>query len=241
MFRIYPAVDIKGGRCVRLYQGDLAQETVFSEHPWEMALALQERGASFLHVIDLDGAAAGAPANREAVREILQKVSIPVQYGGGVRSREDIEDMLALGVARVILGTRALEEPSFAAEALRAFGERVIVSVDTRGGEVAVRAWRESVRRSLTEVVEHLARSGARRIIHTDISRDGTLRGYDKEVLEPVLDSGIGVIAAGGISSLSDLSSLKELAGRGLEGAVVGRAIYSGDIDLVEAIALEET
>lgn len=240
MFRIYPAVDIKGGRCVRLYQGDLARETVFSERPWEVALAWQQRGASFLHVVDLDGAAAGHPVNLRAVKEILSRVTIPVQFGGGVRSRGHVEQMLDLGVERVILGTRALVEPAFSEEMLTAFAERIIVSVDTRGGEVATSAWREKVARTLEEVVEHLARHGAKRIIHTDVTRDGTLMGYDTRVLEPVLDFGIGVIAAGGVSNLTDVERIKALTARGVEGAVIGRAIYTGDLDLAEALALEE-
>ncbi len=186
MFRIYPAVDIKGGRCVRLYQGDLTRETVFSEHPWEVALAWQERGASYLHVVDLDGAAAGALVNLVTVREVLERVRIPVQYGGGLRTREDIEHMLSLGAERVILGTRALEEPSFAEEMLEEFGSRIIISVDSRGGEVASQAWRESAGRSLQEVVEHLRRCGAQHIIHTDIARDGTLAGYDTASPRPL-------------------------------------------------------
>lgn len=241
MFRIYPAVDIKGGRCVRLLRGDLARETVFCEHPWEMALAWQERGASFLHVIDLDGAAAGTLVNRDALSEVLEKVAVPVQFGGGVRSRGDIELLFSLGVERVILGTRALEEPSFAEGMLAAFGSRVVVSVDTRGGEVATAAWRGTVARTPGEIVEHLARCGAERIIHTDITRDGTLGGYDTSVLDHLLGRGLGIIAAGGISDISDLRRLKALVERGLEGAVLGRAIYTGDIGLEDALALEET
>jgi phosphoribosylformimino-5-aminoimidazole carboxamide ribotide isomerase len=239
VFRIYPAVDIKGGRCVRLYQGDLALETVFSEHPWEVALAWQERGASYLHVVDLDGAAVGKLVNLVTVREVLERVRVPVQYGGGVRTRDDIEHMLSLGAERVILGTRALEEPTFAEEMLRDFGPRIIISIDSRGGEVASQAWRESAGRSLPEVVEHLQRCGAQHIIHTDITRDGTLAGYDLATLDPLLDRGLKIIAAGGISSFSDLEQLKRLMARGVEGAVVGRAIYTGDIDLDEALALQ--
>ncbi|MEW6554990.1 MAG: 1-(5-phosphoribosyl)-5-[(5-phosphoribosylamino)methylideneamino]imidazole-4-carboxamide isomerase [Actinomycetota bacterium] len=240
MFRIYPAVDIRGGRCVRLYQGELAKETVYSERPWEVALAWQKAGASYLHVIDLDAAAAGELVNRGAVGEILRRVAVPVQYGGGLRTREDIEMMLSLGAERVILGTRALEEPSFAAEMLQEFASSVIISVDSRAGEVASRAWRENTGRTLREVVDHLQECGARHIIHTDIARDGTLAGYDATALEPLLDRGLMVIAAGGIGSLDDLRQLKGLAERGVEGAVVGRAIYTGDIDLGEALALEE-
>jgi phosphoribosylformimino-5-aminoimidazole carboxamide ribotide isomerase len=240
MFRIYPAVDIKGGRCVRLYQGDLERETVFSEHPWEVALGWQDKGASFLHLIDLDGAACGAMVNLDAVAEVLQRVNIPVQFGGGVRRGEDIELLLSLGVARVILGTRAVEEPTFGEEMMRTFGDRVIVSVDTRGGEVAAAAWRRKAVRSLEEVLDHIAACGAERVIHTDITRDGTLRGYDTKILAPILDRGLGVIAAGGISGMSDLRALKILSVRGVEGAVVGRAIYTGDLDLEEALMLED-
>ena len=240
VFRIYPAVDIKGGRCVRLYQGDLGRETVFSEHPWQAALAWEKKGASYLHVIDLDGAAAGSPVNLPAVREILRRVAIPLQFGGGVRSREEVERVLAMGVERVILGTRALVEPAFAEEMLAVFAERVIISVDTRGGEVATSAWREKAARSLEEILQHLAQHGARRVIHTDVARDGTLGGYDSGALRPLLGRGMGVIAAGGISGLDDIARLKALSAKGVEGAVVGRAIYSGDLDLSEALALQE-
>ena len=240
MFRIYPAVDIKGGRTVRLYQGDLDRETVYAENPWEAALAWQNKGASFLHVVDLDGASRGELVNLAQIREILERVSLPVQYGGGIRRRDDIEDLLELGVERVILGTRAVEEPAFAEEMIELFGDRVIVSLDTRGGVVATGAWRKTAGRAIPDILDQLASCGAERIIHTDIAHDGTLEGYDTGALEPFLDRGMGIIAAGGISSLSDLRMLKGLAGRGLEGAIVGRAIYTGDLDLAAALMLEE-
>lgn len=240
MFRIYPAVDIKGGRTVRLYQGDLEKETIYAREPWEAALAWQDKGASFLHVVDLDGAASGELVNIAHVAEILAKVSIPVQCGGGVRSRDDVERLLELGIERVILSTRALEEPSFAEEMIGLFGERVVVSLDTREGTVATAAWLKTAGRDIVDILEQLAACGAERIIHTDISRDGTLEGYDTGALEPVLDRGMGIIAAGGISSLSDLGKIKGLRQRGIEGAIVGRAIYSGDLDLTAALLLEE-
>jgi phosphoribosylformimino-5-aminoimidazole carboxamide ribotide isomerase len=240
VFRIYPAVDIKGGRTVRLYQGDLGKETVYTGRPWEAALAWQNMGASYLHVVDLDGAASGGLINLPEVTEILERVSIPVQCGGGVRSRDDVARLLSLGVARVILSTRALEEPAFAEEMIEIFGAQVIVSIDTRAGVVATGAWRETAGRSPQEIMEQLEGCGAERIIHTDISRDGTLKGHDTEALEPFLDRRLGVIAAGGISNLSDLHSLKGLMPRGLEGAVVGRAVYTGDLDLTAALKLEE-
>jgi len=240
MFRIYPAVDIKGGRCVRLYQGDLEKETVFSGRPWEMALTWEKQGASFLHVVDLDGAAGDGPVNLETVQVILERTSIPVQVGGGVRSGEHIEKLLSLGAARVVLGTRALTEAGFMEEMIGAFGSRVIVSVDTRGGEIAVGGWRRATAVSVDEVMERLLRCGAERIIHTDITRDGTLGGHDTRVLDPLLDRGLGIIAAGGVSSVEDLVRLKGLAPRGLEGAIIGRAMYTGELELAEILPLEE-
>jgi phosphoribosylformimino-5-aminoimidazole carboxamide ribotide isomerase len=141
MFRIYPAVDIKGGKCVRLYQGDLGRETVFSEKPWEMASAWEKQGASFLHVVDLDGAAGDSLVNLEAVREILNRVHIPVQVGGGVRRKEDVEVLLSLGAERVVVGTTVLTEAGFIEEIIDAFGQRIIVSVDTRGHEICIGGW----------------------------------------------------------------------------------------------------
>jgi phosphoribosylformimino-5-aminoimidazole carboxamide ribotide isomerase len=240
LFRIYPAVDIKDGRCVRLFQGDLQEETIYYEKPWEAAMSWEIKGASYLHVVDLDGAAANKLVNLPAVGEILSRVHIPVQCGGGVRSRDDIERLLSLGASRVVLGTRALEEPEFAAEVLADYGERVIVSVDTRHGEVAVGGWLKTVSRSLEDVLEHIAACGAERIIHTDIARDGTLVGYDTSTVAPLLYRGMGVIAAGGISSLADLAGLKALVEGGLEGAVIGKAIYDGTLDLAAALEMEE-
>ncbi len=240
MFRIYPAVDIKGGRCVRLYRGDMDRETVYGTHPWEAALAWERQGASYLHVVDLDGAREGRPVNLAALREILERVKVPVQVGGGVRGGEDVERMLSLGAARVILGTRALEDPAFASEMMREYGERVIVSVDARGGRLALKGWVEEADMGPVEAVELLASLGAERIIYTDITRDGTLRGYDTRALDRLLGRGVRVIAAGGIGGLDDLRALRERVTGGVEGAVVGRALYTGDIDLSRALELEE-
>jgi phosphoribosylformimino-5-aminoimidazole carboxamide ribotide isomerase len=240
MFRIYPAVDIKGGRCVRLYQGRLDRETVFSENPWEMAKQWESQGASYLHVVDLDGAAEGRLVNLDALKSILDKVAVPLQFGGGVRSGKDVESLLSMGVERVILGTRAIEDRSFLEEMSRTYGESVTVSLDTMAGELAVSAWREKADLSLREALKRLVESGARRVVHTDISRDGTLEGYSTSVLDPFLESGIAVIAAGGISCVGDVLALKELAAEGVEGAVIGRALYTGDIELPAVLELEE-
>lgn len=240
MFRIYPAVDIKGGKCVRLYQGDMKRETVYSENPWEMALAWEKQGASRLHVVDLDGATGDSMVNLAAVRSILDRTSIPVQVGGGIRSKEDIELLLSMGAERVVLGTRALTEYGFLEDMTANFGPRVIVSIDTRDGEIAVKGWTQTVNHSSDGLIDRLLRCGSERFIHTDISRDGTLHGYDTNVLEHLLGRGLGIIAAGGITALGDLDRLKRLASRGLEGAIIGRSLYTGDLVLADILHLEE-
>lgn len=240
MFRIYPAVDIRQGKCVRLYQGDFERETVYSDRPWEIAGMWEAQGASYIHVVDLDGAASGEPVNTGPIESLLKAVDIPVQVGGGIRREEDIELVLKVGAARAILGTRAVEDPDFIRRALEQFGDKVIVSLDTREGRISVRGWSKDIDRPLEDVLEDIEAAGAGTVIHTDITRDGTLRGYDTSVLEPLLERGLGVIAAGGIGSREDLESLKELSLRGLEGAVVGRALYTGELRLSEALKLEE-
>jgi len=240
VFRIYPAVDIKEGRCVRLLRGDMDSETVYGERPWEMALRWQAEGASYLHVVDLDGAVRGRPVNLGSVREILERVRIPVQVGGGVRTREDVERLLDLGASRVILGTRALVEPAFLAEMVDSFGERVIPSLDTRGREVAVSGWTASLRVPFATLLRDLVDCGVKRLIHTDIRKDGTLAGHGAGVPGELLGLGVGIIAAGGISSLEDLQALKRLSAQGVEGAVVGKALYAGVLSLPDILELEE-
>lgn len=240
MFRIYPAVDIRGGRCVRLWRGEFGRETVFSDRPWEMALRWQEEGTSYLHVVDLDGALQGRPVNTDAVGRILRRVSIPVQVGGGVRSREDVERWLEMGASRVILGTRALTDLTFLREAVQAYGERILVSLDTRGDRLSVGGWTRELSRSLEALLEDLLSCGVRRVVHTDIGRDGTLSGHEGRLPAQLLDRGLGIIAAGGISTREDLVRLKQMVSRGVEGAVVGRALYEGTLTLSEALELEE-
>lgn len=240
MFRIYPAVDIREGRCVRLLQGEPEQETVFSDSPWEMALRWESEGASYLHVVDLDGAARGALVNLQSVKEILKRVSIPVQVGGGVRRRDDLERLLDLGASRVILGTRALVDPAFLEEMVSLYGDRVLPSLDMRGNEVAVSGWTESLDIPLADLLQDLKRRGIKRLIHTDIRRDGTLAGHVASFPPDLLDLGLGIIAAGGISRREDLLRLKELSRHGVEGAVVGKALYVGLLNLPEILQFEE-
>lgn len=240
MFRIYPAVDIRKGRCVRLVRGDLRRETVFSDHPWEMARRWQEEGASYLHVVDLDGAVEGRPVNLATVERILREVRIPVQVGGGVRSLEDARRLLDMGAARVIMGTGALADTGLLRTVVKSLGDRLVISLDLRGERVAVGGWTQELDRALDELVDELLEAGARRVLCTDILRDGTLEGRSGGIPRELLNRGLGVIVAGGISSRRDIVALKELVPRGVEGAVVGRALYEGALALPEILDLEE-
>lgn len=231
---VIPAIDLRGGCCVRLYQGDYAQETVFSADPVGVARHWEALGASRIHVVDLDGAARGEPVNTAVIAAIAQAVAIPIQVGGGLRTMEAIEHMLALGARRVILGTAAVENEALVAEACRRQGEAIVVGVDARDGMVAVRGWREGFVIRAEALVERMASLGVRRIIYTDIARDGTLGGPNFEATAALVrQSKVPIIVSGGIASLDDLRRLAQI---GVEGAVVGRALYTGAIDLREAL-----
>ena len=231
---VIPAIDLKGGRCVRLLQGDFDKETVFSTDPGAVARGWEQADAPRIHVVDLEGAASGRPENAEAVARILESVDIPVQLGGGVRNMETLEGWLDKGVQRVVLGTAAVENPDFLQEALRRFGESVVVGIDARDGRVAASGWKRTTEVDAIELIERMKGFGARRIIYTDISRDGMLSGPNLESVRQVVSStNVPVIASGGVSTIEHLKSLKEL---GVEGAIVGRALYTGDVNLSEAI-----
>ncbi len=231
---LIPAVDLRQGKCVRLYQGDYDKETVFSLDPAAMALKWQEQGAKRLHVVDLDGAAEGKLSNEPAIKEILRAVQLQVQIGGGIRQIETIYKLLSLGASRVILGTVAIEEPELVTEACHRFGEGIIISIDAKDGYVKTRGWRQDSALPATELVQKMADLGSRRFIYTDISRDGTLTGPNfQATAELVRQTDLPVIAAGGISTLAHLERLSQL---GVEGAIIGRALYTGDIDLKVAL-----
>ena len=235
---IIPAIDLKGGRCVRLLQGDFDKETVFSTDPGAVAQGWEQAGAPRIHVVDLEGAASGRPENAEAVARILESVDIPVQLGGGIRNMETLEGWLDKGVQRVVLGTAAVEDPDFLQEALRRFGESVVVGIDARDGRVAASGWKRTTEVDAIELIERMKGFGARRIIYTDISRDGMLSGPNLESVRQVVSSTkVPVIASGGVSTIEHLKSLREL---GVEGAIVGRALYTGDVNLREAIQTVE-
>ncbi|MCS6949583.1 MAG: 1-(5-phosphoribosyl)-5-[(5-phosphoribosylamino)methylideneamino]imidazole-4-carboxamide isomerase [bacterium] len=231
---LYPAIDLRGGRCVRLLQGRFDQETVYSDDPVQTALRWQDEGARWLHVVDLDGARQGEPQQLALLRDICQAVRISVQFGGGLRSERAIEQAFEAGAARVILGSVAVTHPDFAERMFRQWGERVVLGVDVRGGNVAIAGWQEQTEIDAIDLIQQMAGRGARRVIVTDISRDGTLRGSNLELMYRLVErGGIPVIASGGIATVDDLFALQEA---GVEGAILGKALYTGSIRLREAI-----
>lgn len=238
---IFPAIDIRGGKCVRLTKGDFSQETVFSDRPQEMAKKWAEQGAKYLHVVDLDGALAGKPVNLEAIKEIIAAVSIPIELGGGIRTMETVEMLLDLGVERVILGSVAVRNPELVKAACTKFGERIVVGIDAKDGIVAVEGWGVSGDVKAENLAQQMAEVGVKHIIYTDISRDGTLSGVNVEATASLAkESGIKVIASGGVSSIEDIRKVKQAEAFGVEGVIVGKAIYTGSLDLKQALQLAE-
>ncbi len=230
---IIPAIDLRNGKCVRLFQGDYGKETVFSDDPVSVALRWQSEGARRLHIVDLDGAAQGKPVNLETVEDIVAAIDIPIQVGGGIRSIETIEQLFAAGVERAILGTVAVEKPDLVQEACQRFGDRIIISIDAKDRMVATRGWLQESTVIASELAGKMIELGVMRFIYTDISRDGTLTSPNFEAIAGLLSQvSAPVIAAGGISSVHHLTKLAEL---GAEGAIVGKAIYTGDVKLSEA------
>lgn len=231
---LYPAIDLRGGRCVRLLQGRFDQETVYSDDPVQTALRWQEEGARWLHVVDLDGARLGEPQQLHILRDICRAVRIPVQFGGGLRHEQAVAQAFEAGAARVILGSVAVTHPDFAERMFRQWDERIVLGVDVRAGNVAIAGWQEQTEIDATELILQMARRGARRVIVTDISRDGTLRGSNLELMARLVEhTGIPIIASGGIATLDDLWALQEA---GVEGAILGKALYTGSIRLREAL-----
>jgi phosphoribosylformimino-5-aminoimidazole carboxamide ribotide isomerase len=226
---------LRDGRCVRLYQGDYNRETVFSDEPLFVALKWQSMGAPRLHIVDLDGAASGEMRNLGIIRDIARAMLIPVQLGGGIRDLETIESLLKAGIERVILGTAAVEDPQLVTKACRRFSESIVVGVDARDGYIATRGWVKKTEQTAKELVNSMAKAGVRRFIYTDIYRDGTLTEPNFSAIAEMIDTlKLPVIASGGIASINHLKMLKKL---GAEGAIVGKALYTGDINLKQALA----
>lgn len=237
--RIYPAIDLRNGKCVRLTEGCFDKETVFSDSPAAMAAKWQGAGAEYLHVVDLDGAVAGVSRNMEAIKSILAAVNIPVQLGGGIRSMENIESWLNVGISRVILGSAAVRNPQLVAEACRRYPGKIAVGIDARDGYVAVDGWEKNSNMKAAELARQMADYGVAAIIFTDISRDGTLSGVNVEATAEIAAcSGVPVIASGGVASLEDIRRLLPYAKKGISGCIVGKAIYTGALQLEEAIRL---
>ena len=233
---IIPAIDLKGGKCVRLYQGDYSKETVFSVDPVATALRWQEQGASWLHLVDLDGAAAGEVRNTQAIEDIVKNTSLNVELGGGIRRADVVEQLIKLGVKRVILGTVAVEQLELTKRIIKKFGEAIVVGIDARDSYVTTHGWMKISTMTVLELSQAMAAIGARRIIYTDVKRDGTLTepNYDTTA-ELVSKLKIPVVASGGISSIEHI---RKLAALGAEGVIIGKALYTGDIDLREALAV---
>jgi phosphoribosylformimino-5-aminoimidazole carboxamide ribotide isomerase len=235
---LYPAIDLKDGQCVRVVRGDLATATVFNTNPARQAEAWVAAGFRWIHVVDLNGSVEGQVVNGEAVEAILKAVSIPVQLGGGIRSLADVERWIDRGVSRVILGTAAVRDPGLVKTAARHWPEQVAVSVDVRGGKVAVEGWTQDTGMDAVTVAKRFEDAGVCSLIVTDIDRDGALLGFNVEVFGALADAvSIPVIAAGGLASVKDIERLVERPGTPIAGAVLGRALYTGSITPVEALA----
>jgi phosphoribosylformimino-5-aminoimidazole carboxamide ribotide isomerase len=236
---ILPAIDLKDGRCVRLEQGLMDKDTVYNDDPAAQALIWQEQGGEFLHIVDLDGAFAGVPKNKSAIKSIVKAIDIPSELGGGIRDIETIEAYLDLGINRVILGTVAKENPELVKEACRKFPGQIVVGIDAKDGLVAVRGWADVTEKLATEMAKEMEGFGVEAIIYTDISRDGMMQGPNIEATKALAEAiSIPVIASGGLSTLNDIRRLLEIESSGVTGVITGKAIYSGAIDLREAVAL---
>ncbi len=234
---LYPAIDLKDGKCVRLLRGDMANATIFGEDPAAQARVFAAAGCRWLHLVDLDGAFTGRPVNAEAVASILAEIDIPVQLGGGIRDRQTIENWLGKGVARVILGTAGLRDPALVRAAARAHPGRIALGIDARAGRVAVEGWAETTTTTATDLARRFEDAGLAALIYTDIERDGAMQGPNLAATAALAAAvAIPVIASGGVSSLADLTALRNIP-TPLDGAIAGRALYEGRIDLSAAIA----
>lgn len=237
--RIYPAIDIRGGKCVRLLKGDFEKETTFSDAPEEMAKKWEAMGAEYLHLVDLDGALAGMSKNLDTVKKILTAVDIPCELGGGIRSMENIKEVLDTGVERVILGSVAVKNPALVKEACAKYGERIVVGIDAKDGMVAVDGWGVSSDVKVTELAKKMKAVGVKTIIYTDISRDGTLEGVNVEATARLAkESAVKIVASGGVRSEADIRALLPYEREGIEGVIVGKSIYMGTLDLAAALAI---
>ncbi|BAZ66742.1 MAG: 1-(5-phosphoribosyl)-5-[(5-phosphoribosylamino)methylideneamino]imidazole-4-carboxamide isomerase [Pelatocladus maniniholoensis HA4357-MV3] len=234
---VIPAIDLLEGRCVRLYQGDYDRSQVFSENPVDVAKQWVEQGATRLHLVDLDGAKVGKLVNIDAIEAIAQAVSVPIEVGGGLRTQESVQQLFNLGVQWAILGTVAVEQPQLVQQLCQEFPKKIIIGIDARNGKVATRGWLETSEVLATQLAVQMQELGAAAVIYTDIHRDGTLTGPNLDALRELAAAiNIPIIASGGVSSITDLLSLLALEPQGVRGVIVGRALYTGDISISEAV-----
>ena len=235
---IFPAIDILGGKAVRLLKGDYNQVTVYSTRPWEIAEDFISKGAKAIHIVDLDGAREGSAVNMDVVKKIARFPNIITEIGGGIRNRDTVERYLYAGVSRVILGTAALNDPAFLKESLKDYGERIAVGVDLKDGKVAVKGWLEKSDKDGLDFLKELEGLGVRSVIVTDISKDGAMKGTNLEMYRRIgKETSMKVTASGGVSTMEDVRALKEI---GVHAAIIGKAYYTGAIDLAEAISVAE-
>lgn len=234
---LIPAIDIKDGKCVRLRQGDMNESTVFSDSPVAMADKWVEQGARRLHLVDLDGAFAGTPANADVIHEIAEKhPNIPIQIGGGIRDEKTIEAYLDAGVQYVIIGTRAVNEPHFVSDIAIEYPRHIIIGLDAKDGKVAIDGWSKLSKHDVIDLAQHFEEDGVHAIIYTDISRDGMMQGVNIKATKKLAESiRIPVIASGGVTNMQDIIELQKIEDSGVQGVITGRAIYEGTLDLAEA------
>ncbi len=237
--QLYPAIDIKNGQCVRLRQGQFQDSQIYSKNPIEIARLFVSQGASFIHMVDLDGALVGFSVNDTVFKEIAGEINIPIQVGGGIRTIKDIENKIELGINRVIIGTKAVENPAFVKEAVKEFGsDRIVIGIDAKDGMVAIQGWEKVSTVSAIDLAMQVKDIGVKTIVYTDISKDGMLLGPNVEQTKELSDvTGLDVIASGGVSSMKDLELI---AGSGVHGAIIGKALYEKKVDLAKAIELFE-
>lgn len=231
---LFPAIDIRNGNCVRLIQGDYAQETIYGDSPTEMALMWEQKGAEYLHLIDLDGAKTGNSLNQTAIKSIAESVSIPVQVGGGIRSIETIKSHIENGVSRVIIGTAAITDPAFLEEAVKIYGDKIAVSIDARNGYVATDGWTETSDVQAIDLIKRLEDIGVKTIVYTDIFKDGMLEGPNFEELSTIdRATTLDVIASGGVTTKEDIDKLKDM---NMYGAIIGKALYDGNLKFEDLV-----
>ena len=233
--QLYPAIDLKDGKSVRLKQGEFKEITVYCDEPYKVARYFEENGASFIHLVDLDGALEGHSVNEETIKKIVASVNIPCELGGGIRTMEDIERVLSYGVNRVIIGTKAVKDPSFVEEAVKKFGaDKIVVGVDAKNGMVAIEGWEKVSDKSALSMCLSMKEMGVENIVYTDISKDGMLMGPNVSMTQELTEkTGMNIIASGGVSSMEDLRNLNNA---GIKGAIIGKAIYENRVTVKEAV-----